>query len=120
MSTAEAWIPEDTFAARLALIRTQLRLNVKQAAERCEISEVTWRSWERGARPQAMDKVVRKIADKLGADPNWLMWGGALTTTCSSLPSLSLVPLPDGQMELPYADQIDGFAHFVQAVATAP
>ena len=102
MSTAEAWVPEDNFGARLALIRQRLRLNVSQAARKCEISEATWRTWERGSEPQDKAEVVKKIAKATGARATWLMWGGDdPTMTCFGVPSLSLVKFPNNeQMEL--------------------
>lgn len=76
-----AWVPQDTFGARLALVRHQLgRLSVEEAAQRCGLAPSTWRTWEAGVRPQDTQEVVRRIAGATGADRDWLMWGGHLVT----------------------------------------
>jgi transcriptional regulator with XRE-family HTH domain len=101
MSTAEAWVPEDTFGARLALIRQRLGLNITQAGELCGINEATWRTWERGVTPRGLDRIVRKIATATRVDPNWLMWGGALSESLWIAPVLHSLT---GQLELHFGD----------------
>lgn len=76
---AARWIPRDTFAARLALLRIELgNLTVEDAAQRCGLNRATWQTWERGSSPRNMSAVVAKIALATGADRDWLMWGGTL------------------------------------------
>lgn len=69
------WIPRDTFAHRLMLVRRELGLTQEEASELCGLDNGSWSNWEHGRRPRAMDVVVATIADKLGCDRDWLMWG---------------------------------------------
>lgn len=71
----EPWIPENTFAARLALVRNRMGWNVKAAADACGLSSVSWRVWEGGARPRRFDVVCDQIVAATGCDPVWLMMG---------------------------------------------
>lgn len=70
--------PADSFALRLAMMRTELGISLEEAAERCGLKPSTWATWEKGARPRGMDSVVQKIADGLGYDRGWIMFGGPL------------------------------------------
>lgn len=72
-------VPRDSFALRLVAMRHELDLSQDAAAERCGLKASTWATWENGARPRAMNDVVEKIADGLGFDRGWLMFGGAPT-----------------------------------------
>lgn len=74
------WIPTDTFGVRLAAVRAARGLNVKQAAEACGLSDESWRQWEHGTNPRALDNVARKIEEALGVDRSWLLAGGPLAT----------------------------------------
>lgn len=77
---AEGWVPEDSFALRLVIVRRQSGdLSQVEAAERCGLKPSTWATWENGARPRGMDKVVESIHRGLGTNKVWLMWGGPLT-----------------------------------------
>jgi transcriptional regulator with XRE-family HTH domain len=81
MSVAEAvdWIPEDTFAARLALVRVHRGWrNVKAAADACGITRQNWSNWEGGKMPRDTLAVCRKIAAVAGCDVRWLAFGGEL------------------------------------------
>ncbi len=71
----EAWVPRQTFGIRLILIRRELGFTVKQAAERCGIHYATWSTWENGAKPADLVRAVTDIANALGVDRDWLMWG---------------------------------------------
>ena len=95
----ERWIPEDTFATRLALVRVWLGgWNVAKVARHCSISPSSWASWERGASPHNIHDVCRKIVAATGCDYQWLLGGGPLRSTCSS--PLTLVGGLPRQMEL--------------------
>jgi hypothetical protein len=74
------WIPEDTFGARLALIRQHLGgWNVKRTAEHCGLDDQKWRNWEAGRnRPRDYPLVCRQIAERTAVDYVWLMTGGRL------------------------------------------
>jgi hypothetical protein len=80
VARTKTWIPEDTFGARLALIRQQLGgWNVKRTADLCGLDDQKWRNWEAGRnRPRDYPLVCRQIAERTGADYAWLMMGGPL------------------------------------------
>src|SRR4051812_23987339 len=70
------WIPDDnTFGARLALIRQRLGWgNVKEAAIACGLPPESWRTWERdNVNPRNYPNVCRQIAERTGCDLAWLM-----------------------------------------------
>lgn len=72
-------IPSDTLSNRLLLARTHAGfLTVKDAADRCGLNYGSWSNWERGARPRDLLDVVRRIADGLNINYEWLLFGGAL------------------------------------------
>jgi hypothetical protein len=83
----DSWVPDDTFGARLALVRQRMRWNVAQAERECGFGEGVWRTWEAGRRPQNMDEVVRSIVARTSADRDWLMWGGPLRQNSVILPA---------------------------------
>lgn len=99
------YIPEDTFALRLKVVRMSLGLTQSEAAERCELDDGSWSNWERGKKPRGMDAVVESICRGLGVDRDWLMWGGPLRTGSFSSPLLAL-PEPMGQGQL-LADDLE-------------
>lgn len=76
--TTEAWIPTDTFGTRLFIIRKQRELTVEAVAKICGVAQPTWTTWEKGAHPRDLVGTVRKIAEALDVDRDWLMWGGPL------------------------------------------
>lgn len=96
----ETWVPDDTFGARLVLLRRTLGLTVEQVAKLSGIPHPTWSTWENGAKPRDMAAKVRQIAEATNCDQNWLMWGGALRSRC-----FSLVPLDSGQLEFHYGPE---------------
>jgi transcriptional regulator with XRE-family HTH domain len=67
--------PEDTFAARLLLVRHDLDLTQIEAAERCGLDDGSWSNWENGTRPRDLAGVVSQISRNLDVDRDWLMWG---------------------------------------------
>lgn len=71
------WIPsDDTFAARLAMIRHQMGWNLKEAALACGFPPGSWREWElRGRDPRGLAGIAERIAQRTGADEYWLMTG---------------------------------------------
>lgn len=78
--TAEAqdWIPEDTFGARLALVRQHRGWNTTQAADAAGLNDQSWRNWEHGKSVQRFELVCRKIAAASGCSLTWLLQGGEL------------------------------------------
>lgn len=94
---APAWVPKDTFGARLALVRQMKHWNVKEAADACGVNAQSWTNWEHGGGCRQMETVARQIVDATGCDYVWLMAGGPLRSRC-----FSALPDPaDPQMELP-------------------
>lgn len=73
--SSDPWVPEDTFGARLALVRQHKGWNVLEAAEACGITDQTWRNWEAGGSPRRFEEVARKIADASGCSYRWLLVG---------------------------------------------
>lgn len=95
----EPFIPADTFAVRLIMIRKELGLTQAEAAQRCGFDDGSWSNWENGTRPRGLDIVVEKISSNLGVDRDWLMWGGS-----QNRKFLISVPEPVGQGSLLDAD----------------
>jgi transcriptional regulator with XRE-family HTH domain len=73
---------KDTLANRLRLVRAELGLSQRDAADRSGVTYGEWQSMENGASARGLDRKVTKIADTLGYDRDWLMWGGPLDATC--------------------------------------
>lgn len=80
MSTqpTEKWIPADTLAVRVLLVRTALGLSQREAAARSGITFGSWQSMEDGRSPRDLQAKVARISVAFGADRDWLMWGGPL------------------------------------------
>lgn len=78
-SQAAGDIPADTFAARLVLSRHHAgRLSQREAAERCGLNYASWSNWEDGMKPRDKVEVAQAIADGLGMNFDWLLFGGDL------------------------------------------
>lgn len=77
------WVPKDSFATRLILIRRELDLTQAEAASRCGVKAATWNTWENGSRPRGLDAIVVAISKGLGVDRDWLMWGAESRATKS-------------------------------------
>ena len=72
------WVPtDDTFGARLALIRQRMKWgNVKEAAVACGLPPESWRTWERdGVAPRRVVEIAGLIAERTGCDYVWLLTG---------------------------------------------
>lgn len=81
MTTAtetHGWRPHDTLANRLRLVRAELDLSQKEAAERSGITARVWQNAEDGRTIRSERAVIGAIALALGIDRDWLTWGGAL------------------------------------------
>lgn len=74
---ARAWVPtDDTFAARLAMVRHRSGWNIKEAAVACGVPPASWRLWEiDGARPRDQVAAARLISGAAGCDFQWLLLG---------------------------------------------
>ncbi len=88
------WVPDDTFAARLAQVRNHMGWNVKEAAQECGLPPQSWRNWESGHSPRDLLEVAQRISDRTGAQLAWLVFGRDGRQVCSYLPSAlgELVP----------------------------
>lgn len=71
----QPFIPSDSLALRLVVLRHSLGLTQAEAAAACDLDDGSWSNWERGAQPRNMAEVVEKIHRGLNADRDWLMWG---------------------------------------------
>lgn len=72
------WRPGDTFAVRLAALRTELGMNAAQISRLCGIADQTWRNWEDGVGPQDLLAAIETIVEHTGCDRDWLLYGGPL------------------------------------------
>ena len=79
--TGDPWVPEDSLANRLLLVRRQLGLSQRAAAEQAHLTFGEWQSLEDGRAARDVGRKVASISTYLGVDRDWLMWGGALSTT---------------------------------------
>lgn len=75
-----SWVPGDSLALRLVLVRHALGVSQREAAARCGLTFGEWQSIEAGRKARGLDEKVAKISDSLGVDRMWLMWGGPLGT----------------------------------------
>jgi transcriptional regulator with XRE-family HTH domain len=97
----EDWVPQDTFGARLALIRQRKNWNVKEAADACGLNHQSWRNWEDGKGVQHLEEVAKKIAAAAGCSRRWLMAGGPLMEwNADSSPDLGIVPDPTDPIQM--------------------
>lgn len=80
MSTTQThgWVPDDNLASRLILVRRQLGLTQRAAAERCGLTFGEWQGLENGLQARGIPSKVARISEALGVDRDWLLWGGAL------------------------------------------
>ena len=76
--TVQGWVPEDSLAHRLVLVRRQLGLSQREAALRTGLTFGEWQSLEDGRSARGLDVKVGRISTTLGVDREWLMWGGPL------------------------------------------
>ena len=74
------WVPrDDTFGARLALVRQRFGWNLKEASLACGLPQNAWLEWEsKGRVPRNIAEVAEKISAHTGADDYWLMTGKTL------------------------------------------
>jgi hypothetical protein len=78
-ATGRGSIPVDSFANRLMLARAHAgHISIRDAADLCDLGRGAWTNWEKGARPADIIDVAAVVADKLGVDRDWLLFGGHL------------------------------------------
>jgi transcriptional regulator with XRE-family HTH domain len=90
--TDHGWVPEDTLANRLVLVRRSLGMTQRVAAEKCGLTFGEWQSLEEGRAARGLDVKVARISSALGVDRDWLIWGGPLGGGPTS------EPLADGEV----------------------
>lgn len=73
------FVPADSLANRLILVRKELGLTQRDAAEQAGVGYGAWQSWEAGSSPHNEVRVLTRVADALGVDREWLMFGGGLS-----------------------------------------
>jgi len=83
-------IPADTLALRLVTMRHELGISQRKASELTGVKFGTWQGMEMGRQTRGLDTHVQAIADGLGYDKNWIMWGRSDTDAPP--------PYPDGSM----------------------
>ncbi len=93
------WVPEDSFATRLLVVRRTRGLSQAEAARRCDLDDGSWSNWENGTMPRDFLSVVTKISNGLGVDPRYLM------------PGLSTGYDPDSGEQLAFPFPSDGLVH---------
>ena len=54
------------------------RLSIREAAEKCGLNYRTWATWETGAASRTKVEDAQIIAEVLGVDLDWLLYGGPL------------------------------------------
>jgi transcriptional regulator with XRE-family HTH domain len=70
------WVPEDSFADRLARVRRRMGWNFSEAGRACGVTGQSWRLWEQHDRPpRDLLEVAKKIAEGTGCDVVWLLTG---------------------------------------------
>lgn len=75
-ASADKWVPELTFGARLALVRHRMGWNVKEAAAACGLPAQSWRGWEiAGHLPRRYVEIAKVISTRTGVDYHWLVFG---------------------------------------------
>lgn len=72
------WRPSDTLANRLRLVRGELGLSQREAADRAGITARVWQNAEDGRTIRSERAVLAAIALAFNLDREWLAWGGAL------------------------------------------
>lgn len=91
-----AFVPTDSLANRLVLIRRELGLSQREAAARCGVGFGSWQSWENGSAPRNALRDLVRVAQALDVEREWLMFGGPLRAeTVEPAPvKLTAVPSP--------------------------
>lgn len=76
-TTSTSWVAsDDTFGARLALIRQKMGWNIAKAARECGLDGESWRLWEQAGRePSRLITICMAIATRTGCDYMWLVHG---------------------------------------------
>ena len=68
-------VPHDTFAARLVLLRHDLRMTQQEVADLVGVKRGAWNTWEDGRIPREQAVIAKRISDATGYDLRWLLYG---------------------------------------------
>lgn len=71
-------VPADTLRARLILLRDELGLSQREAAEKSGITYAEWQSLENNRDARGMIRKIGSISAAFGYNRDWLLWGGGL------------------------------------------
>lgn len=74
------WRPADTLPTRVRLMREEMGLTQRAAAERAGIGFGAWQGIEAGRGGRDLHANLGKIVRTFGVDREWLVWGGPLAT----------------------------------------
>ena len=72
------WVPQDTLAARVVLLRHTLGLSRRQFSQLTGVTEAALQGIEEGRSPHKLPEKIQKIHQATGVSREWLMWGGPL------------------------------------------
>jgi transcriptional regulator with XRE-family HTH domain len=98
VQTERALVPADSLANRLVLVRRELGLSQREAAQRCGVGFGSWQSWENGSAPRNALRDLVLVAQQLNIDRDWLLFGGPLRAEEQvELPPPPSLPLPGGR-----------------------
>ena len=76
--TSSQWRPVDSLANRLTLVRSELGISQREAAQRAGITARVWQNAEDGRTIRSERAVLAAIALAFNLDRDWLTWGGPL------------------------------------------
>ena len=70
-----SWIPDETFATRLMIVRHEKKLSTRELAKLLGVTDKTVWNWEHGKVPKNIAETAEQIAAITGVDRDWLLWG---------------------------------------------
>lgn len=73
-----AWVPADSLANRIVLIRRELGIPQDEAAARVGITKRIWRGMEEGRSTRNEVEVLTRVAEAFNVSRDWLIFGGPL------------------------------------------
>lgn len=88
------WIPRNTLAARLVLLRREMGWTQREAALATGVPFGSWQSMEDGRSARGLDAKVAAIVRATECNRDWLMWGEG--TPPDGLPRLDSNQKPPG------------------------
>jgi len=104
---------DETFAARLALVRNRMQWNAKEAALACSLPPSSWLNWEEGMMPRNLKEVAWDISQRTGCDFGWLAIGVPSGPVDSPFSNAPLAQLAE---QLTLNQRISGPLHYADRV----